>query len=366
MEYHYGVCVKESTWGKDCCNSIVILAGDGNRFAFFVKIFNVNEEVDNDVKNIKFGSAVFFTSEKECIVDLYNADRRVDQLFTSFGNFDLREFGVFVFSQDKKCGYRFRKIAVINKVEEELINALRKKLLFDSFSNSIKELTAENILNIINEEKNEVDKYDIEDLVNNLNISYYADGFCEKTDSPEGYRLNEIRSFKNTKYEDLKFDEYLTQILKPGGWRIGEYDGWFYAREKAKENVDNHTHNIPFIKKEMKRRYSKSEHLDFRVRSKLSIYISPIFSMYCIPGRVLELKRSPFGRVFSRFDFTLDKTKEGIIAKIRQYNSYFTDFSSNEFKKEIYKEIDFFQLHKEWCIPFSSYIKLEKKIQIYN
>ena len=172
MEYHYGVCVKESTWGKDCCNSIVILAGDGNRFAFFVKIFNVNEEVDDDVKNIKFGSAVFFTSEKECIVDLYNADRRVDQLFTSFGNFDLREFGVFVFSQDKKCGYRFRKIAVINKVEEELINALRKKLLFDSFSNSIKELTAENILNIINEEKNEVDKYDIEDLVNNLNISY--------------------------------------------------------------------------------------------------------------------------------------------------------------------------------------------------
>lgn len=362
MEYHYGVCVKESTWGKDCCNSIVILAGDGNRFAFFVKIFNVNEEVDDDVKNIKFGSAVFFTSEKECIVDLYNADRRVDQLFTSFGNFDLREFGVFVFSQDKKCGYRFRKIAVINKVEEELINALRKKLLFDSFSNSIKELTAENILNIINEEKNEVDKYDIEDLVNNLNISYYADGFCEKTDSPEGYRLNEIRSFKNTKYEDLKFDEYLTQILKPGGWRIGEYDGWFYAREKAKEDVDNHTHNIPFIKKEMKRRYSKSKHLDFRVRSKLSIYISPIFSMYCIPGRVLELKRSPFGRVFSRFDFTLDKTKEGIIANIRQYNSYFTDFSSNEFKKEIYKEIDFFQLHKEWCIPFSSYIKLEKKI----
>ena len=43
MEYHYGVCVQESTWVKDRYNSIVILAGDSNdnELAFFVKIFKV-------------------------------------------------------------------------------------------------------------------------------------------------------------------------------------------------------------------------------------------------------------------------------------------------------------------------------------
>ena len=30
MEYHYGVCVQESTWVKDRYNSIVILSGDSN------------------------------------------------------------------------------------------------------------------------------------------------------------------------------------------------------------------------------------------------------------------------------------------------------------------------------------------------
>ena len=363
MEYHYGVCVQESTWVKDRYNSIVILAGDSNdnELAFFVKIFNINEEVDNSIKDIKLGSAVFFTSEKECIIDLYNVDRMFNSGCSSLniGNFMLEKYLIRI--QDKERPNVYLYADKINEAEIELMNALQKKRLFDSFSNSVKELTAENLQQIINKEKEDVEKYDIEDLVNVINISYHARNFYEKTDSPESYNLYEERSFVNTKYESCKFDGYLRQILKPGSWDLGEKEGWFYAREEAKEDVEYNTSRIPFIKENMIRTYSRDEHLSFRVRLKLSQYLSPLFSMLTIPGYVLDLKKDHlWHRVEGYyFSFCLGDTKESIISGIRNKNHDLRPFYEkrhDKLKREIYKTISYHELLNEWCIPFSSYI----------
>ena len=371
MEYHYGVCVKESNWAKDNYNSIVILAGDSNdnELAFFVKIFDINEEVDNNLKDIKLGCPVFFTSEKECIIDLYNVDCMFNTGCSSLniGNLRLEKYRVWVQDNERPNVY-LPKMDVINNAEVELMNALQKKRLFDSFSNAIKEFTAENLQKIINEEKDEVEKYDIEDLVNVLNISYYANRFYEKNDSPESYNLYEKRSFVNTKYEDFKLDEYLTQILKPGGWDLGENEGWFYAREEAEKDIENNTSRIPFIKNEMIRTYSRDEHLSFRVRSKLSKYISPIFSMLTIPGYVLDLKIDHFWHRVKGyyFSFYRNDTKESIISEIRSRNHDLRPYYErhDKIKREIYRTISFHELLKEWCIPFSSYVKANNYVYL--
>lgn len=101
-------------------------------------------------------------------------------------------------------------------------------------------------------------------------------------------------TFESTKYEKFKFDTYLRKILNLGRHIIGEYEGWFYAREEAKEDVENRTKNIPIIKSKILTNYSKSEHLNYRVRSRLSNLIYPLYKMFYISGETLELKKDDF------------------------------------------------------------------------
>lgn len=69
---------------------------------------------------------------------------------------------------------------IISDAEKELMNSLYKGRLYESHLNTIPQITAENLQNIIQEEKKEIEDYDIADLVKELKISFYADKFYEK------------------------------------------------------------------------------------------------------------------------------------------------------------------------------------------
>ena len=71
---------------------------------------------------------------------------------------------------------------IISDAEKELMNSLYKGRLYESHLNTIPQITAENLQNIIQEEKKEIEDYDIADLVKELKISFYADKFYEKRD----------------------------------------------------------------------------------------------------------------------------------------------------------------------------------------
>ena len=68
MECHFGICIKESYWiSGPKFNSIIVLAGDSNsnKLSFFVKIFAGNEDINENIKNIKFGTPVFLHRKKK-------------------------------------------------------------------------------------------------------------------------------------------------------------------------------------------------------------------------------------------------------------------------------------------------------------
>lgn len=361
MKYHYGVCIKESNWIKGHSNSIVVLAGDSNdhRLSFFVKIFDKEEEVDDNTKNIKFGNAVFFASEKENIIDLYDVDCMFNSNYSNlkFNNLYLEfnyQSGILkVLHQDKKHLNAYWPKDEISKVERELMFSLYKGRLYNTYLSSLSNITAENIQNIIREEEKEIEFYDIEDLINELKISYYTTNFYIRTDEPESYDFYERRSFEKTKYENYKFDAYLTQILMPGEWLIGEYEGWFYANEDAKEKEEQKYRDIPWLKAKMKQKYSKSEHLNYRVRAKLSKFVSPLFSMLTIPGNILELKKNPINNCLLGFEFYhCSNNKEFILSDFRRAISTFRYNTKDNFKDKIYKNLSLDEMLKEWCIPF--------------
>lgn len=233
------------------------------------------------------------------------------------------------------------------------MNSLYKGRLYESHLNTIPQITAENLQNIIQEEKKEIEDYDIADLVKELKISFYADKFYEKTDKPESYNLNELYTFKSTKYEKNKFDTYLIEILNLGRHIIGEYDGWFYAREEAKKDVENRTNNIPFIKSNILRNYSKSEHLNYRVRSRLSKLIFPLYKLLTISGEPIELKKDNFNSVTDGFIFRhSSSTKDVLLSDIHWQNKSLKEFNYNTLKRMMYKSFDQNNMLKEWCIPF--------------
>ena len=361
MEYHCGICIKENKWIANSYNSIVVVAADSydNKLSFFIKIFNKEENINNNVKEIKFGSAVFFTSEKESIIDLYDIDCLFNQGYNTFKaeglclNYNTYYGKLEIWIEDQKKFRFFLLKKIISDAEKELMNSLYKGRLYESHLNTIPQITAENLQNIIQEEKKEIEDYDIADLVKELKISFYADKFYEKTDKPESYNLNELYTFKSTKYEKNKFDTYLIEILNLGRHIIGEYDGWFYAREEAKKDVENRTNNIPFIKSNILRNYSKSEHLNYRVRSRLSKLIFPLYKLLTISGEPIELKKDNFNSVTDGFIFRhSSSTKDVLLSDIHWQNKSLKEFNYNTLKRMMYKSFDQNNMLKEWCIPF--------------
>ena len=365
MEYHCGICIKESKWIANRYNSIVVIAVDScdNELSFFVKIFDKNEKVNENVKNIKFGNAVFFTSEKENIIDLYNIDSLLSQGYNSFKadglclnyNTYYGKLDIIIEDHSKFRSYLTKKL--ISDVEKELMNSLYKGRLYESHLKSIPQITAENLQKIIQEEKRGIEVYDITDIVKELKISYYADRFYEKTDKPESYNLNGLYTFESTKYEKIKFDTYLRKILNLGRHIIGEYEGWFYAREEAKEDVENRTKNISIIKSKILTNYSKSEHLNYRVRSRLSNLIYPLYKMLYISGETLELKKDDFEYKTNGFSFICSSdNKDLLLSNIRRQNETLKYDHPNKLKRVIYKSFDLDKMLKEWCIPFPIYL----------
>jgi hypothetical protein len=238
---------------------------------------------------------------------------------------------------------------VINKVETDLIASLYKRKLYNIYLNDIQQITSENLQKIIKEEESNIKNYDIEDIINTLQISYYASNFYTRTDEPEAYKLYERRSFKNTKYENYKFDTYLFQVLKPGDWCIGDYEGWFYAREEAKEDIEYNTREISFLKNNMIKKYSKSEHLNYRVRTRLLEFLSPLLTFLTIQGGILSLNE----RYFRFGDFSLSgpcENKELILSRITRNNKLIKN-KKEEFKIQIFKNLYLQDIMNEWCIP---------------
>lgn len=360
MEYHFGVCIKESFLIKDSYNSIVVLAGDStdNKLSFFVKIYDKNEGELDEAKNIKFGSAVFFTSEKENIIDIYD----IDSMFNSdygnlkFSNLRLEfnsRYGILKVSlQDKERENVYWPQNFISDVEKDLMNSLYKGRLYNNYLSSICEFSAENLKTIIEKEKEEVENYDFEDLVNELRISYYANNFYIKTDKPESYNLNVIHTFKGTKYENNEFDTYLARILDLGDRLIGEFDGWFYAKDEAREDIENNTREIPSIKMKMIRRYSKTEHLDYRVRTKLSKFVLPLFSMLSVTGKILDLKKKNIFNGTNGIIFYSYNNKEAILSDIRNKNSNLRYDKHVTLNNKIYRNDSKEDMLKQWCIPY--------------
>lgn len=187
MEYHCGICIKENNWIANSYNSIVVVAADSydNKLSFFIKIFNKEENINNNVKEIKFGSAVFFTSEKESIIDLYDIDCLFNQGYNTFKaeglclNYNTYYGKLEIWIEDQKKFRFFLLKKIISDTEKELMNSLYKGRLYESHLNTIPQITAENLQNIIQEEKKEIEDYDIADLVKELKISFYADKFYE-------------------------------------------------------------------------------------------------------------------------------------------------------------------------------------------
>jgi hypothetical protein len=148
MEYHLGICVKDSKYIADHYNYIVILAGEGdndNNFSFSVKIFNKNESIDNNVQNIKFGDAVFFTSEKEVIIDIYDVDHMVglEYKYLILKDIHLQYYNNNGFSVAIKNQYGDYIIKnVINKVETDLIASLYKRKLYNIYLNDIQQINS--------------------------------------------------------------------------------------------------------------------------------------------------------------------------------------------------------------------------------
>ena len=242
---------------------------------------------------------------------------------------------------------------LINDLEKELMNSLYKKRLLEHFISSIPQITAKNLQNIIQEEEKEIGKYDIEDLIKELKISYHASCFCTKTDKPESYRITTTHSFKETKYENNKFDLYLKQVLKLGSRIIKENDGWIDAKEQSKEVIDSETRYIPYLKKGMQNSYSKSEHLDFRVRDRMSQFIYPLFTMLRISGSVLHLEKDPLVDSIEGFTFWFSiDNKESILSDIRRKNSELKMRTHDIIKDKIYRSFDQKKMLNEWLIPF--------------
>lgn len=342
MEYHFGICIKECKWGNNQYSYIVVLAGNekDNEYSLFTKIIEKDEEEKNNLNAIKYGCAVFFTSEGRDIKDLYVIDKLYDYCGESIIRFKFNEEPI---TLERCMGWCGKGVINIAQKEKELMIALYKGRIYKKYCSSIPEFTAEYIQSVIREEEEFVDSYNIDDMIEELHVSFYASNFYIRTDEPESYKLFEERSYEKTKYEKIKLDSYLFQLLEPGKWLIDEKEGCFFAEEEAEKDVESKYRTIPYVKKEIREKYSKSEHLNYRVRLRLSKFIKPIFDMSAIPGRIIDLDLIRG----SNFEFTFFEkvNKEDILPSIKTY-------PVNRLIEKISKSVQPHKMWQDWLIPF--------------
>lgn len=364
MKYHCGICIKECEWKRNQYSYIVVLAGNENedKFSLFVKI--IEKEECANINAIKYGNAVFFLSDGDNIVDIYN----IDEMFSSRIGTRIKHKEIHLRYSPTLEGLRVEienRVIKVNKKENELMRALYKGRLYNEHFSSIPKVTAESVQSIIKEEEEFVESCNIEDMLNELSVSYHAYDFYIKTDEPEEYKLSEKRSFKNTKYENFILDTYLFQLIEPGDWFIEEYKGWFFAKEEAKDKVEYKNSSINWLKEQIKRRYSKSEHLNYRVRERLLEYIHPLFRLSEISGRIIDLNNESLRRGTLRyytcwnneeyFSFNEFDNKEVILSKVRLC-------PVDKLVNEISKSIDSSLMAREWKIPYPKCTKETENI----
>jgi hypothetical protein len=100
----------------------------------------------------------------------------------------------------------------------------------------------------------------------------------------------------------------------------------------------------------MIKKYSKSEHLNYRVRTRLLEFLSPLFTFLTIQGSILSLNE----RYFKFGDFSLSwpcENKELILSRITRNNKLIKN-KKEEFKIQIFKNLYLQDIVNEWCIPY--------------
>lgn len=355
MEYHYGVCIKELKYIQGHYNSIVVLAGDNNNenfWSFYVKVFDRDEGIEDSIKNIKFGNAVFFTAHNETIIEIYD----VDKVFSKGGRITCGDYETSNYLSSKlelrhKNQHNMWIPSQIHGAEISLMQALSKRRQYDSYLNSVPKITLEYLEEIIQEEKSVAESYDIDDMITQLKISYYASDFYTRTDEPEAYNLYERRGFENTIYENCKLDAYLNDVFKLGDTLIKENEGWFYAKERAKDDILENTRKIPYLKEKMRNKSSKSEHLNYRVRKRLLDIVSPLHSLVSIQGDILDLKTDWHQQGLKGYWFIDIDDKERILSNVKEKNSSLKHTYKQEFKTKIFSSLSRNEIEEKWCIP---------------
>lgn len=272
MEYHYGIFVSKNVWSAKLYNLneyITVLACDilTNRLSFFIKILNKGDDFPEEFRDIQFGNPIFFTSEEEKIIDIYRLDI-------------LPSFPIFLPNKDILRSYRFvhcysdQKEYTINDAETDFICSTHKFHLYKKYTDLISHTTTETIESILQEERAIIDSYDINDILNELRV-YHNSWRRPTTESCEEYRVSICRNFPfGSKYYDAQFDDYLNKILDIGCRTIEEDEIWLSAEKHIQDIIDSNPINVAKIKQDIKQKYSREDHLNYRLRNRFASVLS--------------------------------------------------------------------------------------------
>lgn len=272
MEYHYGIYITKKFWSfYDAMYSkngnfyyIIALASDTtkNRLSFFIKFLDPNEDSTEEFQTIEFGTPVFFTSEQETIIDIYRFDKSPSFPIRLPNNDLLTSF------RSIRCSSENRDIEINNK-ESDLMSSVYKYHLYEHITNLISQTSTDRIESLIQEEREIVESYNIDDIINELHI-YHLSSSRPTTESCEEYRVSICRNFRyGSKYYDVKFDDYLNNILKIGCEVIDEGEIWLSADSHIQYIIGQNPINEDKIKEEIREKYSRKEHLNYRFQKRL-------------------------------------------------------------------------------------------------
>lgn len=325
MEYHYGIYITKKSWSL--CDSmynndgkyyyIIVLASDTtkNRLSFFIKLLDLNEDYTEEFQKIEFGTPVFFTSEQEKIIDIYRLNK--------FPTFPIRlpNNDLLISYCSIWCSSEQRNIN-INKKETDLMNSVSKYHLCDNLTNRISHTSTDEIESIIQEEREIVESYDIDDIINELQICHGSHS-KPTTESCEEYSVAICRNFRlDSKYYNESFDDYLNNILKIGCEVIEEGEIWLSADKYIKSIIDKNPINVEKIKEEIKQKYSRKEHLDFRFQNRLFYIKFSISRLARHSAEFLEISPSVIYKHLPNF---LGTKPEIILANIKNCNKALFD-----------------------------------------
>lgn len=272
MEYHYGIYITKKIWtyfdqmyNKDGkYYHIIVLANDTtkNRLSFFIKLLDLNEDYTEEFQTIEFGTPVFFTSDQETIIDIHRLDK-------------LPSFPIRLPNNDLLTSYRSiwcsleQRNVVINNKESDLMYSVDKYHLYENFTNLISQASTDKIESIIQEEREIVESYDIDDIINELSI-YHVSHSRPTTENCEEYSVSICRIFKPlSKYFDFRFDDYLNNILKIGCEVIDEGEMWLSADEQINYIISQNPIDEDKLKEDIKEKYSRTEHLNYRFQDRI-------------------------------------------------------------------------------------------------